>query len=163
MGSVGVIMLIWTPQQSRVFQLDGGTITQISLDPADGFGQWGLIANTVGGTSATKGWIEKFQGDNGDAVVYTQAHEWTIPNQGFSTVYVRLTDTGSYAATGTTHTIDGTTWHTIAEDTTNVEFSYFYGGITPRTCSTLIEISLDSGGASIVQSGTYNITCSASP
>jgi hypothetical protein len=154
-------MLIWTPQTSRVFQLNGGTITQVSTSPADGSGQWGIIGLTTPSSSATKGYVERWQGDDGDAVSYTQSHAWTTPQSGFGTVYVRLTDTGSYAATSTSHAIDGSTWHALTEDTTNIQFTYVFGGLSARTCSTLVELSLDSGGASIVASGTYNITCSA--
>lgn len=145
--------------QSVVWGLTNSSVTSNALNPQTGVGYWAIGGNTTSGY--TKGYMSKFGGALGDPISWTNAHAWRTPTSGWGTLYVRLTDVGSNAPTNSSHAINGSTWHTLTEGSTNIWWNYQNSGTLPKSCQVLVEIATDSGGSNIVDSATYTITAFA--
>lgn len=145
--------------QSVVWGLVNSSVTGDTLQPDIGVGYWGISGNTASGY--VKGYMVKFGGAVSDPVSYSTAHAWRTPTSGWGTLYVRLTDVGSWAPFSSSHAIDGSTWHVLTEDSTNIWWSFRNATVSSRTCQVLVEIATDPAGANIVDSATYSIVAFA--
>ena len=110
--------------------------------------------------SATKGFMQKDGYDSGDAISWSTGNAWVTPAAGWGTVYVRLTAITNTMDT-TSHAIDGSTWHTMTEDATNIWFYDSHGGPVVETATVQVEIATDSGGTNIVATAEYSTSVSA--
>ncbi len=135
--------------------------SQSSLDPADARVRW-VICGATGANNTTKGRVMYDTYDAGDAVSFTTEHSWVVPNAGWTTMYVRLTDNGSSGSatlTPISHAIDGTTWHTITEDSTTVGWTVGLDSVESSAYYDVkVELATDSGGSNIVATGYYRGT-----
>ena len=114
----------------------------------------------VSSGSATKGFMQKDGYDEGDAIAWNTGNQWVTPASGWGVVYVRLTAT-SNTMDNVSHTVDGSTWHTMTEDATNIWFGDAHDGPVTETASVTVEIATDSGGTNIVASGLFSTSVSA--
>ena len=148
------------------FNLSGSSGTPIetayeSSDPADSEVVWLIAGNTTG--TIVKGEIQSSGHDLGDAASYTSSNPTTdfrIPKDGWTTLYVRLTLDAGDAPDTTTHAVNGTTWHTLTEDSNNIWWIYQHAAPVGSSTGTIkVEIATDSGGTDIVATGYYKATC----
>ena len=143
------------------FSLGGGSKLHIALDPADGNVIWYVTGNTAGSSGQTKGYVQKDGYDSGDAITLANHEAWTTPLAGWGTMYVRLSDTGAVSPTASSHAVDGSTWHTMTEDTTQIWWRTTATGAIVQVSTVLVELATDSGGTNIVASGSYTSTVSS--
>lgn len=161
-----LIASVLKPGRPRTWTLTGssGSPTNrgyTALDPAEGNVVW-YICGATGALNTTKGYIMNDGYDTGDAVSLSQSHAFTNPLEGFGTIYVRLTaDSG--VADASSHAIDGSTWHSLTEDSHNIWWRETHNGAVAETCVVKVEIATDSGGTNIVATGYYQSTVSAEP
>ena len=109
----------------------------------------------VSSGTAVKGKMQKDGYRQGQSIVWSTGTDWAVPNSGWGTVYVRLTAT-SNTMDSSSHAIDGSTWHVVTEDVTNVWFSDDHDNVIAETASVTIEIATDSGGTNIVATGVFD-------
>lgn len=142
----------------RLFSLTNANQIHLSTIPDVAVAIHQMTGVTSG--SATKGFMQKDGYDDGDAISWNTGNQWATPASGWGTVYVRLT-----AITNTmdasSHTIDGSTWHTFTEDVTNIWFRDEHDGLPAESATVQVEIATDSGGTNIVATGEFSTTVSA--
>ncbi len=138
--------------------LGGGSKQHLAVQPEEANVIWAVCGITT--SSSIKGRVMYDQYDSGDLIVYTSAHSFVTPNDGWTTLYVRLS-----AITGTvdssSNAVDGTTWHTLSEDSNNIWWTETHDGPVPELSTVSVEIATDSGGTNIV-AGPTNYTGIAS-
>lgn len=112
---------------------------------------------TSGPNSLTRGKFEWAGYKEGDLAVYTEIHDWVVPNdfqQG--PYYIRVTyESGTTPDFGTLDT-----WLSSAS---NVIFGWSHNGPIVREGVVKVEIATDSGGSNIVATGYYKGRVNSSP
>lgn len=144
--------LIWT--------LSGGSRTYNTTQPDVANVIWIICGNATGTNNTQKGYIQQDGYDSGDAVSYTNEHAFVSPLSGWSVIYVRLTATAG-APDSSSHAVDGSTWHTLTEDSTNITWTETHDSEPAESCTVQVEFSTESDGSNIVATGSYTSQVSA--
>lgn len=145
----------------RTYQLAGGTRVYNTTQPNVANVVW-TLTGAASGNGRVVGRVQNDGYDSGDAISFIAGTDFTTPNTGWGTLYVRLTAT-SGTPDSSTHAVDGTTWHTLTEGAVNISWTETHGGPVTESCTVLVEIATDSGGTNIVASGSYTSSVLAEP
>lgn len=133
-----------------------------ALQPETASLSWIICGNATGSNNTQKGYVQYAAYDASASASYVNEHAFVTPNSGWGTLYVRLTqDSGT--TDSTTHAIDGTTWHTLTEDTTNITWTESHDGAVNESCVVKVEIATDSLGTDIVATGYYESVVNSEP
>lgn len=136
------------------------TKVHVALDPAAGNVVWSICGDTTGANGTQKGFIQNDGYDAGDAIAYANEAAFVTPQSGWGVIYVRLTaDSG--VADASSHAIDGTTWHTLTEDSTIITWTETHDGPIPEECVVKVEFCTVGDGSDIVATGYYKSTVSS--
>lgn len=155
-------MLAASGNKAQDWTLTGNTRGHIALQPAEANLIWAICGNTTGSNNTEKGYIQYDGYDTGQAISYNNEHAFVDPLSGWGVIYVRLTAI-SGTADSSSHAIDGTTWHTLTEDSTIITWTETHDGAIVENCQVQVEFCTVGDGSNIVATATYGSNVSSEP